>query len=1245
VFFVGPGRFQPDYIDGAAGPSASDLYGNSNMDDPWLCRPCDGDPVNNITANFTETYADLELGGLGLGLGLERTYNSQAARSATSPGPFGYGWTASYLDRLAVNPNSGNVTITHGDDSTVEFTANGDGTYSPAPWVQSTLRHNGDGTWTYTLPDQTVFSFDSNGALTSEQDRNANRTTLTYSAGQLTAITDPVGRSITLAYNADGTVGQATGPGSKTVQYTYTNGDLTAVHDVGGKVTSFAYDTTHQLTGFTDPRSNTTTNVYDTQGRVTSQTAPSQRTTRWTYLADETKVTDPVGNVKDEQFQHNMPTSVTLGYGTSDASTQTWSYGASLNPTEIVDGRGHHWQYAYDGAGNRTSVTDPLNHTTTYTYDDKHDETSVTDPRNHLTSFTYDAPGNLETTSTTLAETGDVATTHYSYDPSGNGELRTVSDPLGHEWNYGYDNQGDLSSVTSPEGRQTTFSYDVNSWLRTTTTPRGNVAGANPADYTTTYARNDYGNSTDVQQPSGPHTLFAYDSNQNLTDVTDADLRHTHVVFNEANEPTDVQRPDGSFIRTDYDGDGQITSQTDGLLKSTNYRYDHVGRLSLITDPKGRSESRSYDRAGNLTGVNDALGHTTTFNYDEANELTGISYSTGSPGDVALHYSADGQRTSMVDDSGTTAYTYDSLNRLTSQTSGAGQMTTYGYDLANRVASIGYPDALMLPDVNGGAEREQVAEGTVTRGYDHDGNLTSVTDWLGHTTTFTYSRDDQITDVTRPNGTSASYGFDRDGFLTSLTDAAGQIGYGRTAAGLLDSQTPAGGPTQSAVYDGSRRLRSLGAATYQYDAADNPTQVVDPSGQALTQSFDDANELSTISAGATTLATLTYDDRGDRTSSTDQNGVATGYTWDQANHLVGYSGPDHANPGQTTSAQFAYDGDGLRQTKTGVSRLWEAYDIVDGLPSMIDDGLTAYITGPGGLPIEQVAADGSALYFSQDQIGSTTALTDQGGSAVATYSYDAYGNVTSHTGSATTPFGYAGQYTDSQTGLQYLRARYYDPATAEFLSRDQLSPLTREPYSYAADSPSNLADPSGLSPFSGALHTVGTWAVGAWNGVNGAADTLTSPLGLVGLPTTAGLRNSWGGLGVDTCSSFYQGGGLVGLGLSLAIPGDGEAEAATLAARAGEEGSGLSRLVERIYEPNPKHGRFARSDSRGREISRAPRGDAQAILDQSVQDGPNTPHRVGTEPETGMRVVLRRHLVQEFDDRTVEFFHGYVPGG
>jgi len=62
-----------------------------------------------------------------------------------------------------------------------------------------------------------------------------------------------------------------------------------------------------------------------------------------------------------------------------------------------------------------------------------------------------------------------------------------------------------------------------------------------------------------------------------------------------------------------------------------------------------------------------------------------------------------------------------------------------------------------------------------------------------------------------------------------------------------------------------------------------------------------------------------------------------------------------------------------------------------------------------------------------------------------------------------TPCGYASQYTDPATGLQYLRARYYDPATQQFLTVDPLLAQTDQAYAYAGGSPTNATDPSGLT--------------------------------------------------------------------------------------------------------------------------------------------------------------------------------------
>jgi RHS repeat-associated protein len=133
------------------------------------------------------------------------------------------------------------------------------------------------------------------------------------------------------------------------------------------------------------------------------------------------------------------------------------------------------------------------------------------------------------------------------------------------------------------------------------------------------------------------------------------------------------------------------------------------------------------------------------------------------------------------------------------------------------------------------------------------------------------------------------------------------------------------------------------------------------------------------------------------------------------------------------------------------------------LPLVLSDGTNSYIYGPGRKPIEQINnSTGTTLYLHHDQQGSTRLLTGSTGKTEGAYTYTPYGAVQEHTGTATTPLGYDAQYTSSDTGLIYLRARVYDPATAQFLTVDPLAQLTRALYTYAQDNPLNRADPTGL---------------------------------------------------------------------------------------------------------------------------------------------------------------------------------------
>jgi RHS repeat-associated protein len=168
-----------------------------------------------------------------------------------------------------------------------------------------------------------------------------------------------------------------------------------------------------------------------------------------------------------------------------------------------------------------------------------------------------------------------------------------------------------------------------------------------------------------------------------------------------------------------------------------------------------------------------------------------------------------------------------------------------------------------------------------------------------------------------------------------------------------------------------------------------------------------------------------------------------------------------------TETTYAYDGDGLRTAKTNANANTTAFtwDRSGGLPLLLAEttatATTHYLYGPGAMPLARIDAAGEVVYYHGDQLGSTRALSDAAGEVVGSATYEAYGRTSASSGNVSQPFGFAGQYTDAETGFQYLRARYYDPATAQFLTKDPLVAQSGQPYAYANNSPHNFTDPSG----------------------------------------------------------------------------------------------------------------------------------------------------------------------------------------
>lgn len=1042
AFSVGPGEYLHSPVNtGAPEPLGPNLFGGWSLSMPNLLKLLCGDPVDCVTGNFDETYTDLNVPGLNGGLTFNRTYNSQAAAGGTH-GLLGYGWSFEYGQSLKLDPSGQSATVTNADGSTVTFT-NTEGAWHAPAWVQATLSQNGEGVFTYTLPNQRALTFSSSGVLQKITDRNGNTTTLAYTGSQLTSVTDPAGRKLSFSYNTGGTVSSITDPAGHAEKFEYdSSGNLTSATDPRGGVTKYGYDASHQMTSITDPRTGKVTNEYDSSQRVISQTDALGRKTTWSYASGETKVTSPTGSVMQVLISNDLPTSVTHAYGTTSAATTTYGYDENDNLTSVTDPNGHKTTYTYDGAGNRTSQTDPESHKTSWTYNATRDVVSSTTPSGETTTITRDEHGNA-TLISRPAPGSTTQETHFEYDS--HGDLTAMTDPLGRKWAYGYDTQGDRTSQTDPEGDKTTWAYNEDSWETSIVSPRGNVTGGEPSKYTTTIERDARGRPLAITDPLGHKTVYTYDADGNRVTETDANNRKTTITYDADNEPVKTEEPNGTILETGYDAAGAITSQIDGNKHTTKYVRNALEQVKEVIDPLGRKTVKEYDLAGNLTSLTDPATHTAAYTYNSDERPVKVTYSDGKTPTVEFAYNADGMRTSMVDGTGTTSYTYDQLDRLTKTVYGHGDVVGYEYDLADDQTKIVYP--------NGKA---------VTRVYDKARRLSSVTDWLEHTTKFSYDPNSNQTATVFPGGTSGedAYTYNEADQQTATSIAKGtetlaSLGYTRDGDGQVTKTIAKGLPgseTTEYGYDANNRLTAAGGSSYEYDAADNPTKL--PSG---TNTYDAANELT-----SGTNVTYTYDELGERTKRTPSTGPATSYGYDQAGDLISVSRPAE---GETPKIEdsYAYNGDGLRASQTiSGTTAYLSWELAEGVPSILDDGTNSYLYGPGGLPVEQIDHSGNVLYLHHDQQGSTRVLTGPTGTVAASMTYDAYGNLTGSTGTSATPLGYDGQYTSSDTGLIYMRARVYDPTTAQFLSTDPLSGITRATYNYAAQNPLTYGDPTGL---------------------------------------------------------------------------------------------------------------------------------------------------------------------------------------
>lgn len=542
-----------------------------------------------------------------------------------------------------------------------------------------------------------------------------------------------------------------------------------------------------------------------------------------------------------------------------------------------------------------------------------------------------------------------------------------------------------------------------------------------------------------------------------------------------------------AYWSTGYNSNNEVSS--DGAAGGTErtsivYATSSGGMVATITNPLGLTTKNTYttDSQGNylLASVSNSAvqgcGATTNLMAWDAND--NLTKTVDNDGITHTYsYAANGQLQTETEASGTSIartinYTWDpnpQLNRLLSVTVPGETKTSYTYNAQNRLASVARTNLTGIGTANQSLTTTyaytlygngMVSTMTVTQpspggsdhtayAYDSRGNLTSVTDGLGHATTYSgYNALGEVGKVVGPNGDETDYTYDARGRMASKTthpnDTTATWAYTYDGFGLLAKISAPDGEMTTWTRDAEKRVKTIthndkdgtSTETFGYDANGDVTsdvvsrgsdvgkstsyvynalgkvyQVKGTHGQVLTYGYDgNGNALSVTNAlGYTTH--YAYDALNRMASTTNAVNGVTSYTYDAGNHITHVTDPRGLVTG------YAWDGLGQlwQQVSPDTGTTNYGYDAYGRLSSFIRaDGTQTYLGYDALNRLTSKAAGGVTRQYTWDSCtngkGRLCAASNQGYDSVG-YSYSPEGWITgrsfSISGGPTYGLGYA----------------------------------------------------------------------------------------------------------------------------------------------------------------------------------------------------------------------------------------------
>jgi len=1010
----------------------------SQPEDPSLLA-CFGSTVNLASGNLRHSQALFPLPRSKLGGDFVLTYNSLDGQSS----PMATGWTHTYNITLKKN-NNGSYTLVEGDGRRIALYSQG-GRYTPKSSNYPALTVLGDGTATLEHKEGIFYSFDSVGKITNISDRNSNKLTLLYTDGNLTGITDPSERTISIGYDQNNRIQAITDPNGNVHSFSYTDGNLIAlssqVQQLGLQNWAYSYYSNGFLWTKTDPMGNKTEYFYDNQYRVAKVIDPEGRTREVIYdpAHSQTQFIEKDGGLWTYKYD---PSLGVLKEKTDPLQNPTsYTYYPDRNLKSATDPRGYTTSYTYDANANVTSVEDASGHVTKYTYNSFNKVASIElDPKEPLINFSYDERGNLKKVVDQIGMERE-----YEYDSRGNlTVIKNALEKVGLEYNQ----KDDLTSVKDLVSGLTLYEFDYDAIGNRTSLKEVQKTGQETEKVT----RFEYNGLNRVTRTTGPppelnQTRYDYDPNGNIRSVLDANGNSTWYEHNYQGKVSKVTDALGYETFLKYGtgcpscgaGVDKLTSVIDARKQTTAFEYDQAGNLGKETDPLGYSTSYKYDSAGNLRSRTDANGNTTYHNFDELKRLKEIQY----PDQTTAIYSYDyrGNLKTAANPHIAYTFTYDLNNRLTEVIDSEGRSISYRYnELGNRTRMV-TPDGRVIEyryDLQNHLTKVLV-DSVPYVDFTHDpyGRRLGLGYANGASTSYSYNPSGHLTDLLARDSKQSTinyfaYTHDGVGNRKTMTDLTGAHGYDYDKIYQLARATHLGMPEEQFSYDpvGNR----LGTAvdldnalledndySYAYDYNGNLIEKVSKAtGEKTGYSYDFENRLIKVESSGV-LVQYKYDPFGRRIEK-NVNGTITRYCYDGPNILL------------------EYDGEGNIKSRY--------------LHNLAIDDILA---------MEQA---GKVYYYQKDALGSVVALTDEAGQVVQTYEYDSFGKITNQTGSIRNPFTFTGREYDEETTLYYYRARYYDPNAGRFLTKDPIGFAGGDVnlYRMVVNNPVNYRDPLGLWP-------------------------------------------------------------------------------------------------------------------------------------------------------------------------------------